>query len=63
MIRSAFDFPEKGFSERKMTVEKECGSLDGRACDRLVQSCYEEWSKKNVHHGLSSWRDAISSKN
>ena len=44
-IRDALAHPEALSAQRRLTVEDECGSLDGKACERLVDACVKEYKK------------------
>lgn len=42
-LKDALKNPERLSSQRKHTVEVECGALDGKACERLVVACRKEY--------------------
>ena len=46
LIRDALAHPEALSIQRRQTVEDECGLLDGKACERLVDACIKEYKKK-----------------
>jgi CDP-glycerol glycerophosphotransferase (TagB/SpsB family) len=42
-IKDALAYPEKYVEKRREVVEQELGPLDGKACQRLVDSCVEAY--------------------
>ena len=46
LIKNALAHPNELTSERHRIVKDECGSLDGKACERLVNICMMEYKKK-----------------
>ena len=46
LIRDALTHPDALSVQRRRTVEDECGPLDGKACERLVDICVKEYKKK-----------------
>jgi len=49
LIRDALAHPEVLSVQRRQTVEDECGSLDGKAVERLVDVCVMEYEKKKYN--------------
>lgn len=41
MVKKAIQQPDLLKGERKKLFEYECGVIDGRACERLVQACID----------------------